>query len=164
MTRRGSILRLAALVLLGIALAMPAYETARAQSGPGPGGGPPGGGPGAGGPGGPGGGQRGGRDRDGNIGPGAPRARNPVPPPSREAGPPQSSDQEQALNAVRNDLALPLDQILTAARHVTSGKLVDASLETMDGELHYLLRMLEPSGDVREYFFNAQTAQLVRVK
>lgn len=162
MTCRGWILRLAALVLLGTALAVPAYDGARAQAGPGPGGGPPGGGaaPGGPGPGGP----RGGREPGDDHGPGAPRARNPLPPRAPEAGNFEPTDQERALNAVRDELALPLEQILIAARHVTSGKLVDASLETLDGELHYLLRMLEPSGDVREYFFNARTAQLVRVK
>ena len=74
------------------------------------------------------------------------------------------SEQDEALDAVRGEKALPLDQIIAAARHVTQGEIVNAELETVDGTLLYKLKVLEESGDVREFYFQAQSGALARIR
>ena len=74
------------------------------------------------------------------------------------------SEQDEALDAVRGEKALPLDQIIAAARHVTQGEIVNAELETVDGTLLYKLKVLEETGDVREFYFQAQSGALARIQ
>ncbi|WP_188908624.1 PepSY domain-containing protein [Aureimonas endophytica] len=71
---------------------------------------------------------------------------------------------EGALEAVQANEALPLDQIVTAARHLTEGEIIDARLELVDKMLEYELKVLEANGDVRRYSFDARTGQLMGVR
>ena len=147
------------LAAAAVATALLAPLPALAQAG-GPGSGGPGSGPGAA----PGSAEHGGSP-PGAAPPGRPgtdagtRDGEAVPPLQRRSG-----DQDLALEAVRNQLALPLDQILLAASHITSATFLDAVLEPRDGSLIYRLRMLEPSGDVHEYVHGADTGALVEVR
>lgn len=81
----------------------------------------------------------------------------------RDAGQP-SLDQDKALEAVRSSAALPLDQIVVVARRLTQGQIVDAELSAATGPLLYRLTVLEPSGEVRAFYFQADTGRLVRVE
>jgi hypothetical protein len=74
------------------------------------------------------------------------------------------SEQDQALSAVRDEKALPLDQIVAAARHLTQGQIINAELQTVKGDLLYKLKVLEATGDVREFYFRALSGALVRIQ
>jgi hypothetical protein len=73
-------------------------------------------------------------------------------------------EQDKALAAVRSSAALPLDQIVASARHLTQGQIVDAQLTNSSGPLLYRLTVLEATGEVRAFYFYAQTGQLMRVE
>jgi uncharacterized membrane protein YkoI len=73
-------------------------------------------------------------------------------------------EQDKALQAVRSSAALPLDQIIASARHLTQGQIVDAELTNAAGTLLYRLKVLETTGEVRAFYFYAQTGQLYQVK
>lgn len=72
------------------------------------------------------------------------------------------SEQELALDAVRSARALPLDQIVAAARHHTSGEVIDARLIELRGFLLYELKVIEPGGDVADLYFYARSGKIVR--
>ena len=65
---------------------------------------------------------------------------------------------------MRAEKALPLDQIIAAARHVTQGEIVNAELETVEGTLLYKLKVIEETGDVREFYFQALSGALTRIR
>jgi uncharacterized membrane protein YkoI len=73
-------------------------------------------------------------------------------------------DQDEALEAVRSAEALPLDLIITGARRVTQGRIVDVELSRAAAAMQYRVKVLEPNGEVRSFFFDAVTGQLVRVE
>lgn len=72
------------------------------------------------------------------------------------------NEQELALDAVRSARALPLDQIVAAARHHTSGEVIDARLIELRGFLLYELKVIEPGGDVADFYFYARSGKIVR--
>lgn len=72
------------------------------------------------------------------------------------------NEQELALDAVRSARALPLDQIVAAARHHTSGEVIDARLIELRGFLLYELKVIEPGGDVANLYFYARSGEIVR--
>ncbi|MGZ9723474.1 PepSY domain-containing protein [Rhizobium miluonense] len=69
-----------------------------------------------------------------------------------------------ALEAVQSDRALPLDGIVTIARQLTNGQIIDARLHAVKGVLQYELKVLETDNEVRRYSFNARTGKLLKVR
>jgi hypothetical protein len=74
------------------------------------------------------------------------------------------SPQDSALEAVRADRALPLDQIIARAAALTDGQVIDAQLITLRGFLLYELKVLEPTGDVIDLYFYARSGEAVRAQ
>jgi uncharacterized membrane protein YkoI len=74
------------------------------------------------------------------------------------------TEQDKALAAVKAAEALPLDQIIVSARHLTQGQIVDAELTADGGPLTYRLKVLEATGEVRVFYFYALSGQLFRVE
>lgn len=68
-----------------------------------------------------------------------------------------SLTQEQALAAVRNKRALPLEDILLRAKLMTDGDIIDAQLISMQDVLLYELKVLGKTGDVSELYFYARS-------
>ncbi|WP_182084391.1 hypothetical protein [Aureimonas sp. ME7] len=71
---------------------------------------------------------------------------------------------EGALEAVRAKQALPIDLIVGAARRLTDGEVIDARMVAAGNALQYDLKVLEATGDVRSFLFDARTGQLVRIR
>ncbi|SDP35465.1 hypothetical protein [Phyllobacterium sp. OV277] len=69
-----------------------------------------------------------------------------------------------ALRAVQANRALPLDDIVTIARNLTNGQIIDARLRSVGGVLQYELKVLETNSEVSRYSFNARTGKLIRVR
>jgi hypothetical protein len=72
--------------------------------------------------------------------------------------------QEGALKAVQSNRALPLQDILTRARLVAEGEIIDAQLIEVRRILVYEIKVLGKSGDVRELYFYARSGALVAPK
>src|SRR6218665_1976453 len=72
--------------------------------------------------------------------------------------------QEGALKAVQSKRALPLEDILTRARLIADGEIIDAQLIQMDGILVYEIKVLGASGDVSDLYFYARSGGLVAQK
>ena len=73
----------------------------------------------------------------------------------------QPLGQEGALRAVQSNRALPLADILTRARLVAEGEIIDAQLIQVRRILVYAIKVLGKSGDVRELYFYARSGALV---
>lgn len=73
-----------------------------------------------------------------------------------------ASDQENALNAVRSNAALPLDRIMQIARQQTDAEIIDAQLISVRGFLLYDLKLLDAKGDVSHLYFYAKSGRIVR--
>ena len=69
-----------------------------------------------------------------------------------------------ALEAVQSNRALPLDDIVAIARHLTTGQIIDTRLHPVKGLLRYELKVLETNSEVRRYIFNARTGELIKVR
>ncbi len=69
-----------------------------------------------------------------------------------------------ALEAVQSNRALPLDDIIAIARHLTTGQIIDTRLHPVKGLLRYELKVLETNSEVRRYIFNARTGELIKVR
>jgi hypothetical protein len=76
----------------------------------------------------------------------------------------QPLGQEGALKAVQSNRALPLADILTRARLVAEGEIIDAQLIQVRRILVYEIKVLGRSGDVRELYFYARSGALVAPK
>lgn len=76
----------------------------------------------------------------------------------------QPLGQEGALKAVQSNRALPLADILTRARLVAEGEIIDAQLIEVRRILVYEIKVLGRSGDVRELYFYARSGALVAPK
>lgn len=72
------------------------------------------------------------------------------------------NDQQTALDAVRNNQALPLDAILKIARRYTDGQIIDARLMTVRGFLLYQIKVLDTAGNVGKLYFYARTGHIVK--
>jgi hypothetical protein len=75
-----------------------------------------------------------------------------------------TSEQEQALAAVKSQRAIGLDKIMAAARGYTDGEIIDAQLITVRGFLLYDLKVLDSKGDVGDLYFYAQSGKIVQTK
>lgn len=76
----------------------------------------------------------------------------------------QRLGQEGALQAVKSNRALPLEDILTRARLVANGEIIDAQLIQVRRILLYEIKVLGRSGDVSELYFYARSGALVAQK
>lgn len=76
----------------------------------------------------------------------------------------QQLGQEGALQAVKSNRALPLEDILTRARLVAEGEIIDAQLIQVRRILLYEIKVLGTSGDVSELYFYARSGALVASK
>lgn len=76
----------------------------------------------------------------------------------------QQLGQEGALQAVKSNRALPLEDILTRARLVAEGEVIDAQLIQVRRILLYEIKVLGKAGDVRELYFYARSGALVAPK
>jgi hypothetical protein len=76
----------------------------------------------------------------------------------------QQLGQEGALQAVKANRALPLEDILTRARLVADGEIIDAQLIQVRRILLYEIKVLGKSGDVSELYFYARSGALVAPK
>lgn len=76
----------------------------------------------------------------------------------------QRLGQEGALQAVKSNRALPLEDILTRARLVAHGEIIDAQLIQVRRILLYEIKVLGRSGDVSELYFYARSGALVAQK
>jgi hypothetical protein len=74
------------------------------------------------------------------------------------------SPQDMALEAVRSDRALPLEQIVARAQQLSDGQVIDARLITVRGFLLYELKVLEATGDVVDLYFYARSGEVVRAQ
>ena len=72
--------------------------------------------------------------------------------------------QDGALDAVKSRRALPLEDILTRARLIAEGDVIDAQLIQVRRTLLYEIKVLEKSGNVRELYFYARSGALVEPK
>jgi hypothetical protein len=69
--------------------------------------------------------------------------------------------QEGALQAVKANRALPLEDIMTRARLVAEGEIIDAQLMQVRSILVYEIKVLGRSGDVSKLYFYARSGALV---
>jgi hypothetical protein len=76
----------------------------------------------------------------------------------------QPLGQEGALKAVQNHRALPLEDILTRARLVAEGEIIDAQLIQVRRILVYEIKVLGKSGEVKDLYFYARSGALVTAK
>ncbi len=65
---------------------------------------------------------------------------------------------------MRTEQALPLDQIIVAARRLTQGQIVDVQLAHDKATLLYRLTILEATGKVRVFYYYAQSGMLARIE
>lgn len=75
---------------------------------------------------------------------------------------PANLGQSGAIEAVKSNRALPLEQIMTKARLHTQGEIVDAQLVSVRGFLLYELKVVEANGDVDELYFYASSGEPVQ--
>lgn len=73
------------------------------------------------------------------------------------------SEQDAALDAVKDGRALPLETILGVAKSATPGEVLDARLVTVNGFLLYELKILAPNGySVSKAYYYARSGKQVR--
>ena len=75
-----------------------------------------------------------------------------------------TSEEDQALEAVQAGRAVPFDRVLSQAQSATGGDLIDTRLMTVDGFLLYELRMLQPDGTVDRLYYYASTGNRVTTR
>lgn len=80
------------------------------------------------------------------------------------AGGQTAIEQQQALDAVKEKRALPLEQIVARAHKQSDGEVLDAKLVSIRGFLLYQLKILAADGDITELYFYAQSGNMVRIK
>lgn len=79
----------------------------------------------------------------------------------RETAEEEVLSQSAAIRAVRENRALPLNQLLVMAAPAISGQIIDVQLVTRGGVLVYEVKVLAPRGRVSTLLFDASTgAQL----
>jgi hypothetical protein len=76
----------------------------------------------------------------------------------------QPLGQDSVLKAVQNHRALPLEDILTRARLVAEGEIIDAQLIQVRRILVYEIKVLGKSGEVKDLYFYARSGALVTAK
>jgi hypothetical protein len=71
-------------------------------------------------------------------------------------------DQNAALELVRAQRALPLEDIMARARLLIEGEIIDAHLIQFRGFLLYELKVVDTDGDVSDIYFYARSGERVQ--
>jgi uncharacterized membrane protein YkoI len=71
-------------------------------------------------------------------------------------------DQNAALELVRLQRVLPLEQIMAIARLQIEGEIIDAHLIQVRGFLLYELKVVDTDGDVSDIYFYARSGERVQ--
>jgi uncharacterized membrane protein YkoI len=71
-------------------------------------------------------------------------------------------DQDAALELVRSQRALPLEDIMARARLLVEGEIVDAHLIQVRGFLLYEIKVVDTDGDVSDIYFYARSGERVQ--
>ncbi len=79
-------------------------------------------------------------------------------------GGPDSTDQNNALEAVKSGQALPLSSIVPLAETKWGGRVIDAELVRVQGTLLYRLTMLDDNGVSRRVYYQARTGRPVATR
>ena len=86
------------------------------------------------------------------------------PPAGPLPGGPDSTDQNNALEAVKSGQALPLGSIVPLAETKWGGRVIDAELVRVQGTLLYRLTMLDDNGVSRRVYYQARTGRPVATR
>jgi uncharacterized membrane protein YkoI len=73
-------------------------------------------------------------------------------------------DHERAFNAVESGRARPLAEILNSVRPHIQGEVVGVEFENFEERYVYEFKVVSPSGQLREIYVDALTAEILRVK
>jgi uncharacterized membrane protein YkoI len=73
-------------------------------------------------------------------------------------------DHEQARQLKEAGKILPLQQIIKAAQAEQPGRVIEVDLETKDGRHVYEVELVDPHGQVWEFYFDATSGELIRRK
>ena len=76
----------------------------------------------------------------------------------------QDRDHDRARKALRDNKVLPIAQILGMVPRHASGDIIRVKLETERDQLIYEIRVLAPSGSVREVILDARSGALIRIE
>lgn len=76
----------------------------------------------------------------------------------------EESDHDKALHAVERGEILPLEQVLNAVRAEMPGDIIGLQLEKEHGVWVYEFKIVDPSGQMREIYVDAKTAQVLEMK
>jgi len=71
-------------------------------------------------------------------------------------------DHERARQLVDEGRILPLEQLLERFGERQPGRLLEVELEEKKGRYLYELEFLEPDGEVREYYIDAASGEVVK--
>lgn len=80
-----------------------------------------------------------------------------VPPAEQVVIPPQTTDQDAALDAVKNGKAVPLENIVTNVQQRVGGEVLDAQQFTERGFLLYEITVLQSDGKVKRVYYYAKS-------
>ncbi|HRE43598.1 MAG TPA: PepSY domain-containing protein [Terricaulis sp.] len=73
-------------------------------------------------------------------------------------------DQRAAREAVRRGDILPLAQVIEAATRRVPGEVIEVELDREDDGWEYEIKVLTPSGRVREITLNARTGAILEIE
>lgn len=73
----------------------------------------------------------------------------------------EREDHELARRALENGEVRPLSEILAGVRAEIEGELVGVEFDRIDGRYVYELKVISPSGRLREVRVDAQTAEIL---
>jgi len=76
----------------------------------------------------------------------------------------EDDDQNRALNAVRNDSAATLKEILAIVRKKYEGEIVRVSLRGSGPNLTYRIKLLDENNRLIEVLVNAVSRRIMRIK
>ena len=73
-------------------------------------------------------------------------------------------DHERARRLLRSGEIRPLSEILSSVERSVGGRVLDVDFERDDGRYVYELKMVMPSGRVREVTVDAATARVIKIE
>lgn len=76
----------------------------------------------------------------------------------------RGDEHEQARSLQQQGDILPLDSILSSARHHQDGRVLETELEQRGGSYVYKVELLDRQGQVWEMTLDARTGELIRQK
>jgi uncharacterized membrane protein YkoI len=75
-----------------------------------------------------------------------------------------NGDNDLARSALQRGEVLPITRILPLVSQYLPGDVVEVRLETKRGHLYYEIKVLAPSGHVRELVLDARTGEFVAIE